>query len=472
MYNNKQKHLVVWGCFSIDNTGDSHFVPVIVKYIRSKYPLLRVTILCINELSCRRFSEMFKEDDLLSFLPSQKLKTHFSLIGRTDFMTLGPGGLFAMAKIRDLIRKYILRLSYKITGTKLVIISLGVSSPIFQSRMKLFWLNRIVKIHSYICFRHDIPELMDKYRANPNVRFGTDLLNAEGALPNVPYDTKQRVVMVSLANEIFRKSPDSVIDDFVDKMATILIVIAKKGYGVKLCAFDKSDSPLIAKVAKAASHENITALPFEYDHSVVAKWFADAELSICARFHAIVFSLNYRTPCIALSYDNKCEITMEQFGLSEYNTRFDTAEDTHFTEAYELEPERIIRLFERLESKKESAIEIINKNIPILRKKAALNYQVLDDGYLEVIEKRSVRCDMKNFVERLNVKRRIYRLKSKMAFYIRCCRQNYRIPPPPPQEVKLPTCPAQYLGMREEFMFIRQQQTECKILCLMFRREI
>jgi polysaccharide pyruvyl transferase WcaK-like protein len=327
---------------------------------------------------------MFKEDGLLRFLPSQKLKTHFSLIGRTDFMTLGPGGLFAMAKVHNLIRRYILRLSYKITGTTLIMISVGVSSPIFQSKIKLFWFNRIVKIHSYICFRHDIPELMGKHRTNPNIHFGTDLLNAEGALPNVPYNTKHKVVMVSLANEIFKKSPNSVVDDFVAKMTKILIAIAKKGYEVQLCAFDKSDSPLIQKVANATSHENITALPFEYDHSVVAKWFADAELSICARFHAIVFSLNYRTPCIALSYDNKCEIAMEQFGLSEYNTRFDTAEDTHFTETYELEPERIIGLFERLELKKEQAIEIINKNIPILRKKAALNYQVLDDALSEI----------------------------------------------------------------------------------------
>jgi polysaccharide pyruvyl transferase WcaK-like protein len=315
---------------------------------------------------------------MTQFLGSSKAKLLIKLLGRVDYMTLGPGGLFAEAKPIKLFARYILRLAFRVTGTKLAVISTGVSAPIFQSKAKMFWFKRILGLHSYACFRHDIPELGGRLKSNAHVYFGTDLLNADGALPQVPFDDKRKVVVVSLANVIFENSPKHVIVDFVDKMAIILNAIAGKGYQVKLCAFDESDSPLIERVASAANNDNVIALPFDYNHAVAASWFAEAQLAICARFHAIVFSLNYRTPCIALSYDNKCEITMEQFGLSEYNTRFDTAEDTHFAEEYKLEPDKILALFDKLEANRMQAIQKIEGNIPVLRKKAAINFQVLD----------------------------------------------------------------------------------------------
>jgi polysaccharide pyruvyl transferase WcaK-like protein len=164
-----------------------------------------------------------------------------------------------------------------------------------------------------------------------------------------------------------------IYQDYVAKVTDFLTWLLKRKYAVRLLIGDLSyDTHVKRDVLRILGENGVIFEPGqiidEPVSSVEQLWvqLAQTDLVVATRFHNILLALMLNKPVIALSYHNKVQSLMAGLGLSEY-----------CQDIAELDVQRLVELFRRLEADAESLR-------PSIREKTDEYRVALDEQYRHI----------------------------------------------------------------------------------------
>lgn len=302
-----------------------------------------------------------------------------------DAFMVGGGGIFPTKNYPKGLFYLLTTILYRLRGKRVIFAGVSIEEFNFNNPIMSRVVRGLIRFSSYFSMRDSfytqsaLPEsVKHKVKTIPDLVFS---LPVESGMRN----TRNEAV-ICCAN-IFTKSPQDVLNTFVQDLSSVINWLLAQGYSVSLAAFSSSDEALNRSVAGCVcSSETVRLKTYSYDETRRRCFdlFKNASISICMRFHSLVLSQLSQCPYISISYSNKNIALLDDLGLSHWQVPFGTGENEYLSKTIDLDAEKIIDLLEQLIGILPVYFkQLSNKNIEIERSKELATTEILDLLYKE-----------------------------------------------------------------------------------------
>lgn len=366
--------ILIQGYFGVDNLGDDLLFCEALRSIPQQYKIcVKLPSPCIIN---GRYVNPSQNISKFRYLRDFEIVSRFQIC-RYKFKALiySGGGLFPSRNysLKNLLSYYLLSVTSKFT----IVSGCGV-----VPKENSFYFNLFLDRVQYCSVRDDISKKYIESLHHHAINCGDLYWGNFNDTSNVL--RKKGTCLVCLANPFGRDELANISIKhryglFVETLSKVLMKIKSKGYELSYLPFFHGTDEYLIDDLQSLLRTNDKVLCYERDFTVdtVDQLFASFEIGFCMRYHSILLSIKNRLPMLAISYDYKSEMLLNEARLQDYGVNYGIRKSDFFGEEFDLDISLLLSTFDKvLEDKK----TIIEKAISFYRKKHSTvlnNYNVI-----------------------------------------------------------------------------------------------
>lgn len=219
----------------------------------------------------------------------------------SDFVLRVGGSIFPEPK-KEYLDRYFKYESNKIKDSPKIVI-LGANFGPYESQSFLKFWRREFKKCSYVTLRDESSYAL--FKDIETVHYAPDMLLGINSYLDKQKIVKRKVekyVAISIVNK------GQKLQDFIQKISSLIEFYSDKGIGVVLMSFCEYEGDLeLIKEIQKTSRKKVRVLNYQGNVTEVLDCILNAEYVIGSRFHSIIMALAMGIPCYPISYSNKTE---------------------------------------------------------------------------------------------------------------------------------------------------------------------
>lgn len=289
--------------YSKENLGDDLFIDILV----GRYPKTQFYTRAIKEDTYlyKKYNNLnymnYNIDDLIS-QPIDEFDA-IVYIGGSIFMEHA-GGVERIKKLNELAQKC------KQKDIPFCFISSNFG-PYTTSKYKQE-TEKLLENITDICFRDKAS--YEEFKHIKTVRYAPDVVLSY----DKKFDIKKDTVGISVINFKFRKDLKHIEKMYYETIKNSIQNYVKQGKNVTLFSFCEyeGDEETIDNLINDLPKEKIKIEKYRGDTDKFIEAYASMEYCICSRFHAMILSLVYKQKVIVLSYSDKINNVIKDFGMN------------------------------------------------------------------------------------------------------------------------------------------------------------
>ena len=325
--------ILLWGWFGFENLGDDLLLETMLKNLDEQG--WQVTLPMEKKYSLRQGNVKQIE---------RKYRELFTRAATHDVLIIGPGGLFPIDSNINVLLFYSAVMLWKALHKKVIFFGIGISERLSQ-QSAVRWKKIISHTDLFLARSEDILNRLrlaasEKVGSMADVVFSSDIAFEKPAA--------RRKIAVSVANLRGDDTGEGYQDE-VKKWAAVVKELLRGGYQVDLIAFTKyTDDRLIDSIAQElGGPKEVKTIPYKDSYANVKQW-AQYEMVIAMRFHALVLSVLAGVPVLPLAYGHKTISLAKRCGLAAYTLIWNDSNRSYYGDFFTVTPAQIIEKVELL----------------------------------------------------------------------------------------------------------------------------
>ena len=389
--------IVINGYYGVKNLGDDYILYALLESFKKKdFHSLEITILADGShfeefyklFPKIKFNIIYLNEKKIFMNDLKKIKCRIFAFLKADMYLLGGGGLFPNDSFISYLKVLADIILCKFIGVKVIQVY-GIDLCDIRKKISRWIWRQICKRAVYINFRNKFSyDLVHEFYPSekvtyfPDITFSltTDIERKNFSLENIIAEKnikENNYIIWALANPWSdREMKDAYIGHRYKKLclhiSSICNYCTELGYiNVFLPFFHLSDCNLINDIVPCLKSSYYVCDENTLQLSQKRALFKYAKACVSMRFHGVAFSLYHGIPVAAIAYAPKTSKLLEEYGLSEYCTKFGIRKTSGFFEEFDLdmrELNRIIDLVVKVNDK-----ELFERISLRLKKEAAIN---------------------------------------------------------------------------------------------------
>lgn len=276
-------------------------------------------------------------------------------------LVLSSGGGFLTSRYKYQLRLFTYIIAF-LLGKKVVSIghSIGPFESYLSKRLIPFFLKRFVLVQIRESWSYNY---IDKFADLKNKKLTSDLVYTRKKKKLSTTKKKKKILSICIKKQ-------EKIDEYVEIMSKIISNFREKGFKIYIISHDPLDDHVVEKIYSSLDENNkVEKVFFTYEAAETEKKFSKSRFVISNRMHAAIISAVFRVPFVCLSYQPKFIGFFQDLKYPK---------NLLFKEQEIYKDEAILnKMVEEMFSKRRELSNLLNTQVPILRKRAVENIKNL-----------------------------------------------------------------------------------------------
>lgn len=340
----KTKKVLIKGYYGVNNLGDDLILNSICRSIVNSHPEYDIIVSGTGKLIKQSISEEYISNHVNGCVLPNGIIRLLHFFYTIDYFIYGGGGLFPNESLKQLLSTLRLFFIAKIMGTKICIYGIEIN-PIKKISSKIIW--RIISVFAdFISTRNQQTAdlLISCGCSSKKIIESSDCTFSYLDVSEINNETESlNNIILWAPNNLFRESElkQKAIQHRYDLICSELALLCDSYPSYKhifLPFYPQYDIPYIRDITNKIKKSSFEIVDINHMNALEKRsLFKKANMTICGRFHSIIFSLFYGIPFFAISYSPKTSSLLTELGLDENYVEYGIRESNFFYKAFDLD---------------------------------------------------------------------------------------------------------------------------------------
>lgn len=365
-------NISLWGWYGKSNYGDDVMLENTYNYLFNKFPNSRIILYGSKE----NINSILSNNDTIVY-KRNIINWIKSCLTSDVFIWNGGTGLPHKNNIKILFL-IILSVIMKIRKKSFIYLGFGVSEKILNNKFSFMLLKKMISSSALFTCRQLNMYSIKELRNIKSFYFTADLFFSSISDINKkkPFDyiTFSLASVSSKINREFEKN-------FINELLLTIQSIINNGYKVQIISCCQKDNIINRKIA---SQLNIRFIPYSNDPQIIYNNILNSKIVFGMRYHAVLTAIKCIVPVCSISYSEKGQDLMNQFGLSNYSIKYGCNRKEYTGLIKNIEHRELLSCFYDILNNYENIISLISKLLPEVFYRSMNNYNLLFNSIKEM----------------------------------------------------------------------------------------